>query len=81
MPGVPITSGPGRTARAAPPKPVVTPWVSLPNLPQPPLTTIPPEPLAAWRGLWHAIGSNLPFYVNQSRATRRALRSFMVTHG
>jgi hypothetical protein len=68
-------------AHKAAPKPVVTPWVSLPKLTNVPLADIPPQPIHAFNGLWHALGSNLPFYINQSRASRRSLRALGKTHG
>lgn len=81
MPGLPPGAVGARAQHTAPPKPVTTPWISLPKLPEQPLAVIPPEPIAAWRSLWHALGSNLPFYINQSRANRHALNSFARTHG
>ena len=74
VPGATITSRP-------PPKPITRPWIRVPNLPADTTTAGLAEPLAAWRGLWHAVGFNLPFYINHSRASRRALRSFGATHG
>lgn len=81
MPGPLYPSGRPSTGIVAPPKPVVKPWVRTPELPNVPLAGIPPEPLAAWRGLWHAIGQNLPYYINRSRATRSAMRKLLSTHG
>jgi hypothetical protein len=68
-------------ARKAPPKPVVKPWVTVPKVGQMTEAEALAQPLAAWRGLWHAVGSNLPFYINQSRASRRSLRAFGALHG
>jgi hypothetical protein len=65
----------------APPKPTYGPkltesaTVSVADQP------VPADVMAAWRGLWHAIGSNLPWYVNHSRANRRAMRASLKAHG
>jgi Lysozyme like domain len=67
--------------RKAPPKPTVRPWVTVPALTNVPVVDIPPGPVQAWRGLWHELGSNLPFYINHSRASRRALRAAGRLHG
>jgi hypothetical protein len=75
VPGAKNTSGP------PPPKPVVQPWVTVPTLPNANAATVPAEALHAWRGLWHAIGSNLPYYINNSRASRRSMNRTLRTHG
>jgi len=73
---------PGYTpGKAAPPKPVTRPWISVPSLATSAPGPLPPDVLSAWRGLWHALGSNLPWYINHSRKSRRALRAFVKTHG
>lgn len=81
MPGPIYVPGAKLPRIAPPPKPVAKPWITTPDLPNVPLVAIPPEPLAAWRSLWHAIGSNLPWYVNHSRASRRAMNGMLRTHG
>lgn len=81
MPG-PGQGIPGFTpGRAAPPKPVTRPWVNVPKLAAGPLVPIPPEPIAAWRSFWHELGSNLPWYINHSRASRRALNRYVRAGG
>lgn len=75
VPGATITSRP-------PPKPVVRPWVSVPDLAgAADAPVLPANVTEAWRGLWHALGSNLPYYVNHSRSSRKALRAMGRTHG
>jgi hypothetical protein len=64
-----------------PPKPSASAWVTVPELPTGPLVEIPAEPLKAWRQLWHAMGSSLPWYINHSRATRRAMRRTLHSRG
>lgn len=81
MPGPVYVPGAKLPHFAPPPKPVVKPWITLPELPAGPVVAIPADVTASWRGLWHALGSNLPFYINHSRANRRAMRRFMKTHG
>ena len=34
-----------------------------------------------WLGLWHAIGTNIPWYVNNSAATRKAMRKTIGRYG
>ena len=81
MPG-PGPNIPGfRAGKAPPPKPVAKPQTHPAPPSAGPLTPIPAEPLAAWRSLWHELGSNLPWYINHSRATRRELRALARTHG
>lgn len=67
--------------RNHPPKPIIKPWVTLPALPNAAAGIIPSQPLAVWRGFWHALGENLPYYINASRASRRALRAAGMRHG
>ena len=69
------------TGREAPPKPIVKPWVKVPELSGATITLVEAQPIAAWNGLWHALGHNLPFYINQSRANRRGMRAMLNLHG
>jgi hypothetical protein len=65
----------------SPPKPQASAEVYTVVQPNPLAVPIPAEPLKAWRQLWHSLGSNLPWYINHSRATRRAMRRTMSTRG
>lgn len=57
------------------------PWITVPDIHPSRPETLPADALRAWRGLWHELGHNLPWYINHSRATRRGLRAFGATHG
>jgi len=81
MPGPIYVPGAKNTSRPGPPKPETKPWVAFPKITTPTTPTVPPDVLHAWRGFWHALGSNLPWYINHSRATRRAMNHFLRTHG
>jgi hypothetical protein len=43
--------------------------------------TLPHDVTQAWRLFWHELGSNLPWYINHCRASRKALRQAAVSHG
>ena len=70
-----------RAGHAPPPKPVAKPRTAPPPTKGGPLVPIPAEPIAAWRAFWHELGSNLPWYINHSRASRRALNRFVRAGG
>jgi hypothetical protein len=81
VPGPVYVPGATNTSRPPPPKPVTKPWISAPSLPNADAAAIPQDVTQAWRSLWHALGSNLPWYINHSRASRRTLRQLGRTHG
>lgn len=81
MPGPGFLPGAALPSRHAPPKPVPSPWLSVPDIPQAGPTALPPTVTRVFRALWHAIGTDLPFSINNSRASRRGMRAFVATHG
>jgi hypothetical protein len=81
MPGPIYVPGARNTSVPPPPKPVTKPQTTPAAPSSGPLARIPSEPIQAWRGLWHVRGSNLPWYINHSRKTRRAMSAFAKTHG
>lgn len=80
MPGPVYVPGAKLPLMHPPPKPVVKPWVTVPDLPNADVAVLPADVTAAWRGLWHALGQNLPWYINHSRTSRKALRAFGRAH-
>jgi hypothetical protein len=81
VPGPVYVPGATNTSRPPPPKPVAKAWVTVPDLPNADAATLPPDVLSSWRGLWHSLGSNLPWYINHCRSSRRTLRALGKTHG
>ncbi len=64
-----------------PPKPAMRPWITVPDIHPSRPAGITADTMQAWRGLWHELGHNLPWYINHSRKIRRGLRAFGSTHG
>jgi hypothetical protein len=81
VPGPVYVPGATNTSRQPPPKPVTKAWITVPDLPDADAATLPPDVIHSWRGFWHALGSNLPWYINHCRASRRTLRQLGRTHG
>jgi hypothetical protein len=81
VPGPVYVPGATNTSRQPPPKPVTKSQVYGPPAPDTEPATLPPDVLSSWRGLWHSLGSNLPWYINHCRSSRRTLRALGKTHG
>lgn len=81
MPGPVYVPGAKIQTRAAPPKPVAKPWLTVPPIAADATAPLPPTVTHVFRAFWHALGTDLPFSINHSRASRRAMRAFLRTHG
>ena len=81
MPGPIFVPGARNTSRPPPPKPVTRAQVQPVNQPEAPAYLVPPQVTGSWAAFWHALDSNLPWYINHCRASRRALRGMAKAHG